>query len=88
MPPLYPLLLLIGLLIGLPLAAFSKLGWLITAFTPAALLTGALLLTDWDFTVDLRALLYYFLPAFLFALAGALCGSFLGRKFRKHRIAR
>ena len=83
MPPLFPLLFVSVFIVGAIAAALSRFGLVATAFAPAALVTGALFFTDWDFTVDVRAVLQFFLPAFLFALTGGLIGSCAGRKFRR-----
>ena len=80
MPPLFPLLFILLFLVGAGAGAAFRARPLAGAIIPASLATGALLLTDWDFTIDARAITEFFLPAFLFALSGALCGLFAGRK--------
>lgn len=80
MPPLFPLLFAVVLSIGLGAGFWTKWPILAIALAPSVLLTAALFLTDWDFTVDLGAVLEFFLPAFLCAFTGGLAGSFLGRR--------
>ena len=82
MPPLFPLLFVLLFLVGASGGGLFRARPLTGAIIPASLATGALFLTDWDFTVDTGAIAEFFLPAFLFALSGALCGLFAGRKAR------
>jgi hypothetical protein len=78
-PPLFPLLFAVVFVIGLGAGFCTKWRILTIALAPSVLLTAALFLTDWDFTVDLGAVLEFFLPAFLCAFTGGLAGSLLGR---------
>ena len=80
MPPLFPLLFVILFLIGMVAGAIFQSTLLMGSVIPAFIATGALFLTDWDFTIDARAISEFFFYAFLLALSGALCGLFTGRK--------
>ena len=80
MPPLFPLLFALLFLVGAGAGALFRTKPLAGAVMPASLATGALFLTDWDFTIDTGAIAEFFLPAFLFAVSGGLCGLFAGRK--------
>jgi hypothetical protein len=82
MPPLFPLLFALLLPVGAMTGAFLRCGPLMGAALPAAIANGALILTEWDFTVDAGAILEVFLPAFLFALTGALCGWFAAHRVK------
>lgn len=80
MPPLFPLLFVLLFLVGAGAGALFLARPFTGAIIPASLATGTLFLTDWDFTIDTRAVDEFFLPAFLFAVSGGLCGLYAGRK--------
>ena len=53
--PLFPLLFFVVLAIGLGAGICTKWPILAIALAPSVLITAALFLTDWDFTVDLSS---------------------------------
>jgi hypothetical protein len=72
MPPLFLLLFVVLFLIGMLAGAIFQLKPLMGSVVPAFIVTGALFLTDWDFTIDARAIFEFFFPAFLCSLRWAL----------------